>query len=88
MGKTYGRFNYAQPSFIEGMARIFDFAGALDVYHTPQTDAATQRADTIALREAWVEVGQCMWDAIGQFEEIERDNLDAARESQWRNRTK
>ena len=88
MRKTYGRFNYARPSFIEGVARIFDFAGALDVYHTPQTDAERQRADTIALREAWVTVGGCMRDAIGRFEEIERHNLDAERESQWRNRTK
>ncbi len=88
MRKTYGRFNSAQPSFIEGMARIFDFAGALDAYHAPLTDAERRRADTIALREAWVNVGQCMRDAIGQFEEIERDNLDAAHETQWRNRTK
>ena len=25
-------FNYARPSFLEGMARIFDFGGTLDYY--------------------------------------------------------
>ena len=32
MAGKYRRFNYARPSFVEGMARIFDFTGALDYY--------------------------------------------------------
>ena len=90
MTGKYRRFNYAKPSFIEGMARIFDFTGALDYYpglserrkSTPEADAEE------AIRAAWETVWQCMWDAIGRFEEEERDNLDEARKSRCANQTK
>jgi hypothetical protein len=39
------------------------------------------------LREHWEAVGQYIRDAIGQFEEEERDNLEAARKSQCENQT-
>lgn len=89
MAGKYRRFNYAKPSFIEGMARIFDFTGALDYY--PGLSArrkSSPEADAEAIRAAWETVGQCMWDAMGQFEELERDNLDAARKAQCQNQTK
>ncbi len=70
------RFNYARPSFIEGMARIFDFAGALDVYDIPKTDAAKRRADVIALRRSWVTVGDHIRNAMGKFEIVKKRNPD------------
>ena len=89
MVRKYRRFNYARPSFIEGMARIFDFAGALDYY--PGLSArrkSSPEADAEAIRAAWETVGQYLWDVMGRFEEEERDNLDEARKSQCVNRTK
>lgn len=68
MARKYRRFNYARPSFIEGMARIFDFAGALSTYDIPKTIAAKRRADVIALRRDWIAVGNHIRNAIGQFE--------------------
>lgn len=89
MVRKYRRFNYARPSIIEGMARIFDFAGALDHYpNLPARRKSSPEANAEAIRAAWETVGQCMWDAIGQFEEEERDNLDEARKFQCANRTK
>ncbi len=68
MARKYRRFNHAQPSFIEGMARIFDFAGALNTYDVPKTEASKRRADVIALRRDWIAVGNHIRNAIGQFE--------------------
>ena len=81
-------FNYARPSFLEGMARIFDFGGSLDYY--PRRSAVRKsgpEADAEALREHWEAVGQYIRDAIGQFEAEEQDNLNAARKSECQNRT-
>ena len=89
MAGKYRRFNYAKPSFIEGMARIFDFTGALD--HHPRTNPANKSGweeDAEAIRSDWEAVGQYIWDAIGQFEEAERDNLDKARRRKCANQTK
>ena len=89
MVRKYSRFNCAKPSFIEGMARIFDFAGALDYYPTLSKRRKSGReADAEAIQETWEAVGQYLWDAMGQFEEEERDNLGATRKSQCANRTK
>ena len=74
MVRKYRRFNYVQPSFIEGVARIFDFAGALNSYDIPKTDAAKRRADVVALRRSWVTVGDSIRDVIGQFEITNREN--------------
>ena len=88
MVSKYRRFNYARPSFIEGMARVFDFTGALNYY--PDLSARRKsgpEADAAAIQSAWETVGQYLWGAMGRFEEEERDNLDAARKSQCVNRT-
>lgn len=89
MARKHRHFIYARPSFLEGMARIFDFAGALDYYPNLSVRRKSgPEADAEAIRECWEAVGQYMWDAIGQFEELEKDNLEAARKSQCENRTK
>ena len=61
-------FNYARPSFLEGMARVLDMGGTLNVYHMPKTATGRRRAEVISLRRHWVAVGQHMRNAIGQFE--------------------
>lgn len=89
MAGKYRRFNYARPSFIEGMARIFDFTGALDNYpHLSAPRKSSSESDAEAIRVAWETVGQYLWDAMGRFDEEEQDNLDEARKSQCTNRTK
>ena len=50
----YTDFLYARPSFIEGCARLFDFANALSVYNTSSSDEA---ADKRALWADWYAVG-------------------------------
>ncbi len=37
------RIGYARPSFIEGMARIFDFGGTLNRYKAPTLDEIRER---------------------------------------------
>lgn len=71
MVRKYRRFNYARPSFLEGMARVLDVGGTLNVYHMPDIKPATQEETVIALRLHWVAVGQYMRDAIGEFEKAE-----------------
>ncbi len=51
----YSTFLFARPSFLEGMARIIDIGGVLNVYHTARTP---QEADAIA--------SACDWSAVGQ----------------------
>lgn len=43
-------FLFAQPSFLEGLARIFDFSNSLPDYNF--SDTVTE-ADTIALKNDW-----------------------------------
>ena len=87
--KKYRHFNYARPSFLEGMARIFGFAGALDYYpRYSRVKKSGPEADAESIHECWEEIGQYFRDAIGEFKEEERDNLDAAHKSQLQNRTK
>ena len=79
MMRKYYRFNCARPSFIEGMARVLDMGGTLNVYRTmPVTRPTPQEETVIALRRQWVAVGQYMRDAIGEFERVERDKIKEA----------
>ena len=81
------RIGYAQPSFLEGMARILDFGGTLEEYDIPYLDDLREgriprfrdsKDDTEAIRQVWIEVGQYLYGAIGEFESVEKDNLKAA----------
>jgi len=55
-------FLAARPSFVEGVARIFDFGGTLNEYNqslTPaQADALAFRADIEALRQDVLATGE------------------------------
>jgi hypothetical protein len=59
MSRTF--FLFARPSFVEGMARIFDFGNSLNLYNESFTE---QEADARALWSDWSMVGQDMNDAI------------------------
>lgn len=56
-------FLFADPSFLMGMARVFDLAGQIDEYNTSVTP---EEADIRASWSDWVVVGQCLRDAFEQ----------------------
>lgn len=68
-------FLYARPSFIEGLARIFDFGGTLNEYNVSRTG---QEADMVALRMDWAAIGQDIRNAVGEFETDEAEELALA----------
>lgn len=81
MRKTYGRFSYAQPSFIVGMARIFDVAGALQPRRgSYNPHSAVNRADAHSLRADFEQVARYLHDAIAQFEEEAQVKIETANE--------
>ena len=76
----------ARPSFVEGMARIMDINGSLNSYTAADFEQLYQdlrarhlamptgpEADAQAIYDCWLEVGNCLWDAMGQFEEQEAE---------------
>jgi hypothetical protein len=52
---------FAEPSFLEGMARLFDTANSLNVYNTDESEKA---ADFKALKADWSAVGDDLKTAI------------------------
>ena len=62
-------FLCAQPSFVEGLARIFDFAGTLNEYNR---STAPAQADEVAIRNDWRLVGMDMQKAVAQVEASDR----------------
>ena len=62
--RTYSDLLYARPSFLEGVARIFDLGNTMNEYN----DFATgEEADAIALWSDWTAIGQDISDAMGEF---------------------
>ncbi|MDA1349683.1 MAG: hypothetical protein O3A47_12600, partial [Chloroflexi bacterium] len=59
-------FLYAQPSFLEGFARILDFGNTLNVYNESETG---EDADETALWMDWGMVGSEMAGAAQRFGE-------------------
>jgi hypothetical protein len=53
MGKYTGLL-YTTPSFLEGVGRIVDFGGALDMYNQSETP---EEADTDAIASDWWAIG-------------------------------
>ena len=66
MGR-FSTFLFARPSVVEGAARIFDFAGALNQYNTTLTG---EEADRRALEADWRAVGDDIQHAIQRRTEI------------------
>lgn len=57
---------FARPSFLEGIARIFDFSGSLNVYNESDTP---READRRAIANDFKAVADDMWTAFDQLEE-------------------
>jgi hypothetical protein len=57
-------FLFARPSFLGGMARIFDFGGTLKIYNDSPNGAI---ADEKALRADWKAVGDCLRSALAEY---------------------
>lgn len=51
----YSTFLFANPSFAEGMARVLDMGGTLNVYNASSTE---RQADYLALLADWLAVGE------------------------------
>jgi hypothetical protein len=66
---------FANPSFIEGVARILDLGGTLNEYNNAQTD---KQADYLAQGGDWRAVGQDIQQAglaeCGRLLDKEKDN--------------
>jgi hypothetical protein len=60
---------FARPTFLEGTARIFDFASVLQNYRSDATEA---EADTNALKSDWMAVGEDIQHAIHIYERQSR----------------
>lgn len=73
--ESYSDFLYAKPSFLEGVARIFDFGGTLNGYNDSPTG---EEADAAAIRSDWEAIGQDMHNAIGAFEKEQANSLRPA----------
>jgi hypothetical protein len=56
---------YAEPSFLEGMARLVDVYGILNEYNYSFSD---EEADIRAIRSDWENVGDDIWEAIENFD--------------------
>ena len=60
----YSDFLFAQPGFLEGMARVVDTAGALNQYNRMPS---SQEADALAMWADWAAVGAEIAAAAAQF---------------------
>lgn len=70
--ESYSDFLYAKPSFLEGVARIFDFGGTLNGYNDSPTG---EEADAAAIRSDWEAIGQDMRNAVEAFEKEQANSL-------------
>lgn len=64
--ETRTDFLYANPSFLEGIARISDFENLLNQYNY---SPSAQIADTIAILMDWAVVGNDLQIALGTFKD-------------------
>ncbi len=55
---------FANPSFVEGMSRTFDFLGNQDIYNE---DLTPEEADCKALFSDWASVGDHLISAVEKF---------------------
>lgn len=65
---------YAKPSLVEGIARVLDFGGTLNVYNA---SASPEEADARATQSDWKRVGQDLATAIATFAEGHAGNARA-----------
>jgi hypothetical protein len=61
---------YARPSFLSGVARLFDFFGLFTRYNFSRTE---EEADAKALYADWRAVGSDLAQALRQFDADEQE---------------
>ncbi len=66
MKNSYSTRLFATPSVVEGVARLFDFAGNLNVYNDSASEA---EADAKALKNDWMAVGADLKSSFDIYEE-------------------
>lgn len=66
--ETEGFKLYAEPSFFEGWARLFDPAGTLNQYNT---SSSPEEADRKAIFSDWIAVGKDMRTAINNVKRLQ-----------------
>ena len=59
-------FLFARPTFLEGMARIFDLGATMQIYNNSKTEAG---ADLKAIGHDWLSVGNDIVSAAGKYEQ-------------------
>ena len=57
---------FAEPSFVEGMARVIDIGNTLQEYNTSKTD---HEADSKALKNDWKMIGGDVKKAMNMYEQ-------------------
>lgn len=60
------RILYAEPSFLEGMARVLDLGATLQQYRSSRTE---DEADMEAMRDDWVAVGEDIRVSMAVYEQ-------------------
>lgn len=77
-----GYFSRARPSFIEGVSRIFDFGGTLNMYRSYPVHHSS---DAEAIRSDWYSTGHDMYSVMVahgiQFDLNELDSKETIRKS-------
>ena len=58
---------FAKPTFLEGAARLFDFAGALQQFNYSDSE---EMADFIAVSNDWKTVGCDIQVAVNKFKDL------------------
>ena len=58
-------YSYNRPSFLEGLARIFDLGGTLRNDYKPTR--TVYEIDVAAMRSDWIEIGRDIYEAIGAY---------------------
>ncbi|MFA4890030.1 MAG: hypothetical protein WC587_00125 [Candidatus Paceibacterota bacterium] len=61
-------FLFANPSFTEGVARVIDIGGTLQIYNESKTP---KEADVLAIKSDWESVGEDVKNAMGEYEHRE-----------------
>jgi hypothetical protein len=61
-------FLFAEPSFIEGMARVLDLGNTLNVYNE---SLSGEIADSTAISMDWAMIGKDIYQAISENREAE-----------------
>ena len=64
MRTSYSTLLFAHPSFLDGIARLFDFGGTFSTYNTAPTP---KEADRMALWSDWRAIGEDIRTASGEF---------------------